>query len=564
MNVSAAIVSILKQEGIRYVFTVPGQTIDPLMEILSQDSEIKTIISAHEAGAAFMADGYSRASKHFGVYVTIGGPGFTNTLTALTTAYTDRSPVLAISGEISTKWEGRGSLQDSSSAGIQVKPVVSRQLSINTPLQLYHHMQQLIAQMLSPSTRGPVHLAIGSDILRAETSGSWFGIPETVPHPRIIDIKQMDKLQEILLNNHRVVILAGSGCIESGAGEALVQLAERFSIPVATTLHAKGLFPEKHPLSLGVFGWFGNEPAIRAITEAKPDVLLILGSRLGMLDSIFWHPVFTEIDTLIINDINPHALPAEWPVDMFITGDIKAGLEYLNAHPLLSEEKFETLNPLRKSWIQDVKSPEMFQAKSPGISGLHPADVTKILSQTLPRESIVFTDSGAHAFFVGHYWAIEPPGRYFSAVRFMGPMGWAIPAAIGAKLACPLAPCVVVTGDGCMLMHGIEIQTAARYNIPLICIVMNNSALGNPKLRAEAFSSGLAEMYSLPRHNWAMFAQSLGAQGFTATNETELEEAVKMAYACGSVAVIDVLTDNCPTPTNIFDLNMRRANSRPY
>lgn len=564
MNVSAAIITILKSEGVKYVFAVPGQTIDPLMEILSQDSEIKTIISAHEAGAAFMADGYSRAGNHFGVYITIGGPGFTNTLTALTTAYTDRSPVLAISGEISTKWEGRGGLQDSSSAGVQIKPVVTKALSLNSPLQLYHHMQQLLTKMLNPATRGPAHLAIATDILRAETHGVWHGIPDSVSKPRIIDQSQLARLQERLFNNHRIVILAGAGCVESGAGKALQQFAERLTIPVATTLHAKGLFPEKHPLSLGVFGWFGNEPAINAITVAKPSVLLVLGSRSGMLDSMLWHPAFSEIESLIIIDINPHALPAEWPVDMFITGDIKASLEYLNTFPLLPAKTFAAQMPLRQSWLQNVKSVEMYRPGTPCHSGLHPGEVTQILSQMLPSQSMIFTDSGAHAFFTGHYWPVEPPGRYFSAIRFMGPMGWAIPAAIGAKLACPLAPCIVVTGDGCMLMHGIEIQTAARYDIPLVCIVMNNCAHGNPKLRAGHFSAELAQMYTLPQHDWAMFARALGAQGFTATNKTELEDAVQAACISGKTTVIDVHTDNSTTPTDTFDQMLQKSSSQPY
>jgi acetolactate synthase-1/2/3 large subunit len=177
----------------------------------------------------------------------------------------------------------------------------------------------------------------------------------------------------------------------------------------------------------------------------------------------------------------------------------------------------------------------------------------------MPRTTQLFVDSGAHAFFAGHYWTAYEPGRFFSSIKYMGAMGWAIAAAMGAQLTRPDAPCVVVTGDGCMLMNGVEIQTAARYRIPLICVVFNNSAFGNPKLRADRISPAMGQLHALPTHDWAKFAESIGALGITVDDPVDLTNAFERALAAGTTVVIDVRTGNYPTPTERFDAQIAEA-----
>ena len=562
MRVSEAIVSALQAEGIHHVFVVPGQAIDPLMDSLSCAPDIKTIICAHEAGAAFMADGYSRASGRIGVCLTTSGPGFTNTLTPLATAFADRVSVLVISGEVSHRQEGRGALQDSSAAGIDTHvmamPVTVRQLSLSAPEQLYHHLHQLFASMSGPATRGPTHLVIPVDFQSQQIDGSWHAVAPGLCAPRLVDTEQTGQCLSRLNQHERIVILAGAGCAEAGAGDALRQFAEQFSIPVATTLHAKGIFPETHPLSLGGFGWYGNLPAIDAMTGGETRTLLVLGSRLNMLDTLGWHDAFSRFDSLIVNDINPHLVSSVWPVDVFVTGDCLTFLQYLNRSSSLELKHLAATVGIRRHWVQTMKRGGMSHAFTASPSPVHPATVALALQKTAPPDARVFTDSGAHAFFIGHYLLMNSPGRFFSAVRTTGPMGWAIPAAIGAALACPSAPCIAVTGDGCMLMHGTEIQTAARYQVPVIFVVMNNRALGNPQLRARRNNPVLAAEYALPQHDWAMFACALGVQGYTVNHADELESVLATAFARRETALIDIRTGNVPTPTGAFDNHFSR------
>jgi acetolactate synthase-1/2/3 large subunit len=561
MKVSDAVLEVLRQEGARHLFCVPGQTIDPLLESLANQNNIQPVVCAHEAGAAYMADGYSRASGRFGVFATTSGPGFTNTVTALATAFTDRSPLLALSGEVKTDWEGRGTFQDSSAAGIRsldiAASITAQQLRLSSPAQTYRHLDRLLRSMLSHSSRGPVHLSMPFDVQKAETDGYWIELPESLYQPRFVDVRACADFWEWVGAKAKIAVLAGSGCVQSEATQDLVRFAERFDIPVATTLPAKGVFPEDHPLSLGVMGWFGNRPAIDAITSGDLDILFVLGSRLNMLDTHAWSADFKPKHALIVNDVNTNSVFRNYHIDLPILGDARTCLATLNEAPPEVTARLSDSATERRAWISSLKKGgTLFHSAEnceSDLQPIHPAQAMAVLRRVMPRSTMLFTDSGAHAFFAGHYWAAYEPRQFFSSVKYMGSMGWAIPAAIGAQLARPGAPCVVVTGDGCMLMHGIEIQTAARYGVPLICVVMNNSALGNPKLRADKISPAMGRLHELPTHDWAKFAESLGARGITVNEPSELVNAFEQALAANETIVIDVRTGNYPTPTEHFD-----------
>lgn len=563
MKVADAILDVLVQEGVRHIFCVPGQPIDPFLESLSCDKRIQTIITAHEAGAAYMADGYSRACRRFGACLSISGPGLTNIITALATASTDASPVLAITGEIRSDWEGRGAFQDGSSAGLYgmevTAAVTSQRRLINSPVQTTRHLQCLLRTMLGHATRGAVHLSVPVDIQNSQTEETWDPLPSSLYQPRFVDQQSCHAFWPAAGGHPRVAILAGAGCVHSEASEALFAFAERYHIPVATTLAAKGFFPEEHPLSLGVLGWFGHQPAINVLTSGTLDVLFVLGSRLHMLDTLAWDPGLQPRHALIVNDINSHTLFHNYSVALTIHGDARTCLEALMVAPVPTRTELEQ----RRQWLSQLKQhstslfvhPECCQSDQQPI---HPARAITALRQIMPEHCMLFSDSGAHAFFASHYWLSNNPHQCFSAIKYMGPMGWAVPAAMGAMLARPGTPCVVVTGDGCMLMHGIEIQTAARYCIPLICVVLNNSALGNPKLRADRYSANMGNMHKLPTHDWAGFARSLGAQGITVNQTEELLPAFQQALTTNLTTVIDVRVGNYPTPTESFDASVLR------
>jgi acetolactate synthase-1/2/3 large subunit len=359
----------------------------------------------------------------------------------------------------------------------------------------------------------------------------------------------------------KVAILAGSGCAQSHAAEELKRFAERFEVPVATTLAAKGIFPEDHPLSLGVLGWCGNHAAHDALSAGELDVLFVIGSRLNMLDTVIWNEGFRPKHALIVNDINVSNVFRDYDIDLSILGDARTCLEMLNdASPDVSA-RLRASGAARRDWVSKLKGRRTsnhadarrdVRADSPTAS-IHPSDAILALRRVMPRSTRLFIDSGAHAFFAGHHWTAYEPGRFFTSIKYMGAMGWAIPAAMGAQLTEPDDPCVVVTGDGCMLMHGVEIQTAARYGVPLICVVLNNSAFGNPKLRADRVSDAMARLHALPTHDWAKFANSIGAMGITVDDPSELTHAFERALNAKTTVVVDVRTGNYPTPTERFD-----------
>jgi acetolactate synthase I/II/III large subunit len=563
MNVADAIVNVLRDEGIRHVFCVPGAAIDPLLEALSRQHDVKAVVCAHEAGAAFAADGYSRASGRFGVYATTSGPGFTNTMTALATAYTDRSAVLAISGEVRRDSMGRGAFQDSSAAGLRAAsmatPVTALQLDLNVPSLTFNHLDRLLHGMLGHATRGPGHLSIPADVQRAQISGDWSALHERLYQPRFVDTQSCRAFWDHMDSGPKVAILAGSGCAQSHASEELKRFAERFDVPVATTLAAKGIFPEDHRLSLGVLGWCGNQAAHDALASGELDVLFVIGSRLNMLDTVIWSEGFRPKHAMIVNDINVSNVFRDYEVDLSILGDARTCLEMLNDASPEESARLRASGAARREWISRLKdrhSPDhadaLLDAKESAAS-IHPSEAILALRRVMPRSTRLFIDSGAHAFFAGHYWTAYDPGRFFTSIKYMGAMGWAIPAAMGAQLTEPDDPCVIVTGDGCMLMHGVEIQTAARYGVPLICVVINNSAFGNPKLRADRISDAMARLHALPTHDWAKFANSIGAMGITVDDPADLTKAFEQALNAKKTVVVDVRTGNYPTPTERFD-----------
>jgi acetolactate synthase-1/2/3 large subunit len=540
-------------EGLSHVFLVPGGLIDPFLPALSATEGITPIVATHEGGAAFMADGYDRASGRFGACFAIGGPGITNMVTAIAAACTDQSPVMVISGQVPTDWEGRGGFQDTSPAILNdvglLQSLTNSSLIVESPHLLNHHLRASFLKMLA-SPQGPVHLSLPLDIQRNEVRLPWDKLDTSVYSPAFVDLPALERLWQILLPEQqapsRILVLAGAGVEKSRATGDLLAFAERFEIPVATTLRAKGVFPEDHRLSLGIFGYAGHRHAIETILSGEVEVLLVLGSGLSQRDTLFWDRKMLPARALIHVDLDPKVIGRTWHTEVPLVGDCGQVLRcLLEAEPPRLAGLAAT-NPERRIWLERLRSsgPRHYDEENTNSEAvpMHPARVLRDLRRVMPRETVLLVDSGAHRAFCGHYWEAYEPRTYLSATN-LGPMGWAIPAGIGAKLARPERPLVVVTGDGCMMMHGMEIQTASRYGIPVIFVVINNGALGNVWLRASREGPGPAALTELPIHDWAGFARSLGLSAATVTTPGDLEPAFQAALAAGSPYLLDVRCD---------------------
>ena len=543
------ILDALSTEGVDHLFMVPGGLIDPFLPALGRQTAIRPIVAAQEGGAAYMADGYARASGNLGAALCIGGPGLANTVTAVATAQTDGSPLFLLSGEVATLMEGLGLFQDASPQTLDdvtiLKAVTRYSSSVDNPRNLPHLFERALLQLRTQPS-GPVHLSLPGDSLAGELSVSHARIDSELRHPSLLSKPAAESSLRHFLGAsgagaaEKIAILAGAGVEHANGAKALREFAERWKIPVATTLRGKGVFPEDHPLSLGVFGYAGTHHARDAVLDPALDLLMILGSGLNERDTMHW-ALQIKPDAVICVNLVPTAIGAHTR-DGGVVGDCGAYLDYLLENDDKIGAPLQATLEARAAWLAKIRSgPRLQDAENCESDAVpvHPARIVADLRKALPRDGVLLVDSGAHRAFAGHYWESYEPRTYISATN-LGPMGWAVGAAVGVQCARPDRRVAVITGDGCMRMGGMEVATAARYRLPVIFVVINNAALGNVWLRAHGEGPVPDALTRLPDHDWAAFAQSLGCRGETVRAPAELAGAFERALKGEGPCVVDV------------------------
>jgi acetolactate synthase-1/2/3 large subunit len=558
MRVADFILSALRDQGVTHCFIDLGGLNDNFMPALTGTSGVRTIVAAFEGGAAYMADGYARASGGLGVCFGIGGPGVLNMTTALAAAHADRSPLLAISGEVARSWEGMGGFQDASGAGIDdidaLKPVTGLSLSVSSRAVVVHHLRHAITYAFT--RRSPVHLSVPVDVQKVEIDAAWKPVPESLCSGRFIDENALDRAVELLNadGNQRIIVLAGPGVLHAHGIDALRAFAERFDIPVATTLSGKGLIPESHPLALGVFGYGGSRWAIEAIRSDEADILLVVGSGLSQRDTMQWDPKMLPSKALIQIDADPLTIGRTWAGEVAVVGNAGEALQRLAG--IRNAAGLEAGRAQRRAFLARVRAsgPSQYQledTKSDAVP-MHPARVVAELRAAFPDEGVLCVDSGAHRAWFAEYWDVRAPGTHFSLTN-LGPMGGAVPLGIGAKLARPDRPLMVATGDGCMLMHGMEVHTAAREKVPLVIALMNNRAYGNIYYRASRMGPGPERLTDIPGIDWVAFARSMGAEGERVDRPDDIAAAVGRALGATGPYLLDLHIDKTyPTPVKVW------------
>ena len=551
----------LAKESLDHLFLVPGGLIDPFLPALADFPHLKPVVAAQEGGAAYMADGYARASGNFGAALCIGGPGLGNMTTALATALTDESRILALSGEVATAMEGTRRVPGCERA-IPRRRAPRR--SDYAFLDLGRRRPQS-QPSVPPSAcgharaaRGPVHLSLPLDVVTGEVGAEHAPIDRELYRSGVLDRARAEQAVALMTGQGltapptQIALLAGAGVEHAEAAAALVAVAERFHLPVATTLRAKGVFPEDHPLSLGVFGYAGTRHATAALLSPDLDLLVVLGSGLNERDTMHWTARLAPRHGLIGINLSSRALIETLHGGLGVPGDVGAFLAMLAD---AGGARLAAGTDARRGWLAAIRAvPRFYDAENLASEAvpLHPARVIHAARAALARDGIVLVDSGAHRAFAGHYWQAYAPRTYISATN-LGPMGWAIPAAVGVACAKPGVPVAVITGDGCMQMHGLEVAVAARYRLPIAYIVLNNGALGNVWLRAHALGPIPAELTTIPDHDWAGFGRALGVAGLTVRQPAELEPAFAQAFAGDGPYLVDVKVErNAPTPVEDY------------
>jgi len=530
-----ALVKSLEQEGVEVIFGIPGGALLPTYDALYA-SKIRHILVRHEQCAAHAADGYARASGRVGVCMATSGPGATNLITGITTAYMDSSPIVAVTGQVPRNMIGKDAFQEADIIGIAT-PVTKYNFQIRDPHDIPRTVKQAF-YIASTGRPAPVLIDFPVDVqkeeadvnLSVEVEPAGYK-PVTDPHPL-----QVKKAAEFLLNAERPVILAGGGIILSGASDELLKLAEYLSAPVATTLMGKGAIPEDHPLCLGMIGMHGSAAANKIILEA--DVLLAVGTRFsdrstGRFDAFCKEAKIIHIDidaAEIGKNIRPH-IP--------IVADAKKALaEIYKALEKLSK-KLD-----RSTWAQRVKRVKERLAAIPVSSSqpLKPKEVIEEIRRLLPVNGIVTTGVGRNQMWAAMYFKAYRP-RTFITSGGLGTMGFGFPAAIGAKVAKPESIVVDIDGDGSFLMTERELATTVAERIPVIPVILNDGWLGMVKYWQDLFYDKRRMATHLRRGcpDFVKLAEAYGAIGIRVEALQEFSKAFKEAMNNDVATVIDVI-----------------------
>jgi acetolactate synthase-1/2/3 large subunit len=555
MTAVDVLVRCLEAEGVEYIFGIPGGPLTPLYEALSKRSQIRPILTKHEAGAAFMANGYARVSGRLGVCCATSGPGGTNAVTGIAASFADSVPVLLLTGEVATAAFGQGAAQEGSSFGVDLVEIFKPVTRLSTMLMNPERTQGLVQCALRSAMaarRRPVHINLPADMVTRPARYHSMIPSQYRPEALSVDIGALRRAAEILATAGRPGILVGSGVASPAAYAELFKLASEHMIPVTTTPKGKGAFPENHPLSLGVFGFSGHPRADAYLLSRQVDVLLIIGSSLGETATHAWDKRLQPTRALIQIDSDAREIGKNYPVDAAVA--LRALNEQLS---LLRPDRapFATAGPLealKRAVPRHINAEAINLDRIP----IKPQRVLREMQEVLPNKTLLFVDIGNCMLWAGHYHEVREPGTYFVNMG-LGSMGHSIAGAIGGKLAAPDRPVVVLGGDGAFAMSGMEVHTAVEQELAITWIILNDGGHGMVRhgwnLRDHHNLSG-SMRFQTPI-DIAGLAASLGARSFRVESPGEFRRALEEAMASKRACVIDARVDSSEVPHGLASRN---------
>lgn len=528
MTGAKILIECLKKEGVEVLFGYPGGQVLPIFDQL-YDAPIKFILTRHEQAAAHAADGYARSTGKVGVCLATSGPGATNLVTGIATAYMDSVPMVALTGQVKTFLIGNDAFQEADITGI-TRPITKHNYLVEDIKDLARIIKEAF-HIASTGRPGPVLVDIPSDIQMQETE---FIYPEKIEirgynptykgHPG-----QIKRAAKAITESMRPVLYVGGGAISSDASEEVRELAVKNEIPVAMTLLGLGAFPQDHKLSLGMLGMHGTAYANHTIMES--DLIIAIGARFddrvtGKLDAFAPHAKVIHID------IDPASVSKTVEVDIPIVGDAREVLKQLNRI---------VKKPDTKDWLEKIGEwKKKFPLKYKDDDALRPQYIVEQIYEATKGEAIITTEVGQNQMWAAQFYKFILPRTILSSGG-LGTMGYGFPAAIGAKIGKPKMTVFDIAGDGSIQMNIQELATAVINKIPVKVAILNNCYLGMVRQWQELFYKKRYSYTTLCRTcpDFVRLAESYGAVGIRVTKKSEVKHAIEKALKTDNVVFLD-------------------------
>jgi acetolactate synthase-1/2/3 large subunit len=539
------LVSYLENEGVKYVFGLPGGHLLTFYDALRRSS-ITSILAKHEGGAAYMAAGHALAGGGLGVCCGTVGPGATNLVSGVAAAYMGSLPVLVLTAQVGTSSIGKGALQEAAGEGrtFSQTRLLSAVTKYSTMVTHANKLPEALRRALRIATSGrpgPVHLDLPADTQRGQTEDDIVSPdryrPALAVRPLDDDLR---RAAELLLSSQKPGMLIGGGARKGNAPAQIMRLAELLACPVATTLPGKGAIPEDHPLALGCIGLYGTRAA-NSYLRSGLDALLVAGSSLHEFSTHVWDPALRPSKALIHIDVDPDEIGKNYPVDVGLLGDASVVLEALvdQVKSLKTGERRPAEDfPALKLRTEYFAEPARKSTDVP----LKPQRVMAELQEALPEDALVFTDIGNTVTWVERCLLVRRPDTTMS-LSGLAAMGSGVAAGIGGKLAAPSRPTIVVCGDGDFQMHGMEVMTAVSHNIPLVWLILQNDSLAMIRDIQTMTYKGRYVASDFAAPDFMKLADAFGVLGLRAEGPGEVVEAIRKAFAADRPAIVSVPID---------------------
>ena len=525
-NGAEILIECLKEQGVKTVFGYPGGTVLDIYDALYRDGNIEHVITSHEQGAAHAADGWARVTGKTGVVIATSGPGATNLVTGIATAYMDSIPVVAITGNVGANFLGRDSFQEIDIFGITL-PITKHNYIVKDVNDLAGVVREAFA-IANSGRKGPVLI----DILKNVQSDVADYQPQTpvAVRRKPVPPQNVEAAAKAIAAAERPLIVVGGGVIASEAAKEARALAERLDAPVASTLMGLGAFPASHRLFAGMMGMHGTATAAKLCLVS--DCIIALGTRFS--DRVALNrDKFAVNKTVVQIEIDDAEIDKNVNVTHSVLGDIKEALTTLI--PMLPEVKDRAF----AQTLQTYRAAEKANAKPLELGHKVLIEAAKLA----PEDTIVVTDVGQHQMWTAQYYPVEKP-RTFCSSGGLGTMGYALGASIGAAMASG-KHVIMVTGDGCFNMNLNELSTAVTHDLPITILLMNNHALGMVRQWQKLFyGNRFSQTDVRKRTDYVKFAESFGAAGFAIEKEEDIVPVLTKALAMNTPAVVDCRISN--------------------